>query len=987
MPVPTPSPQSPFRSPPTSIPSGEPTVEGPGGFIYPPNQPAFGEGEGESISSPPQPAPGGGVGGFTYPRQGAADHPHPPNYGSADISRSIHEKVWHTYNKVSQEFDEKKLEKWNKDLEALLLFVSLELGGGLCSEMTQNPQAALFSAIVTAFLITSLNDLGPNYQQQSALLLYQSLNGRDPNQASMSDPTAPFQPSSSAIAVNCLWSVSLSASLGASFIAVICKEWLAEYNSSTNIAVDLLQACWRQHRFLILHKLKIHSIISLLPPLLHSSVIFFFAGAVVYFWQIDMRVAAIYLVAGGIFCTTYLISTFLPIVMNTPFHPSLAQLVHKSTVAIGKAVESIADAFAHGCFCALHTVTGAILWLFARTTIAEGALHTLHQQTRTVSLGVSKRTRDWWADASTDSLDETHTSQRAQEEAILWLSQMPLDPSESKDVVSSLALISRPHKFPKSMVMFVYFTLDSWLREDPKQRQPDPAINCIILLGHIKYQSVVDRNLDEDHNVGGVPVTPSVAWAAQWLADGGFDESRGAPHPEEIRARLLTAAAWLSPEYAAEVTVGEEKLRIQDRSGFLKRIEAVLTQRVRGGRPFDNRVLINLIHGMHACIPRKNYGSPSSIIPFLPLFYEEYGSPWSEDESMLKALITYALDLLLSPERRKLLVEREIEFDKLASELIDVLKTDVTATDVVMFGFWLIYSVPYVFTSRKSVLEDIVHLRALTIPDDHRTILAGRRRVSENHRKQINFLAVGAFVAATRGHVAAKGTLPKHAAHSLPNLLGAAPEDGYGRWMATYAVAMILNLSPPSQAATFTREANAGSFANTLDTAKNDLEANAIDEDTLDLQIYSTLVLLKLREHQVGVGRLRELIEEMKGIIGEPVVRDPRTEIDVDVDRVRWKAIYLSGLLFKVLPPEEREEPIEMLQARVRTMLWGGGLSFADDYERCIGPLGMDVDVLEWKNLADRRWLGFPVFEKWVNTFPLLPLVGSTSKLRRSGEH
>ena len=162
---------------------------------------------------------------------------------------------------------------------------------------------------------------------------------------------------------------------------------------------------------------------------------------------------------------------------------------------------------------------------------------------------------------------------------------------------------------------------------------------------------------------------------------------------------MLTAVAWLSPEYAAEVTPGEEKLKIQDWLEFLKKIGAVLTQRVCGGRPFDNRVPINLIHGMHTCIPWKNYGSPSSIIPFLPLFYEEYSSPWSEDESVLKALITYALDLLLSPERRKPLVEREIKFDKLASELIDVLKVDMTATDVVMFGFWLIYCVPYAFMS------------------------------------------------------------------------------------------------------------------------------------------------------------------------------------------------------------------------------------------------------------------------------------------------
>ena len=122
--MPTPSTQSPFRS--TSVLPGH--FEGPGGFIRPSDQPDFGEGEGEFISSPNQPAPGEGIGGFAYPHQ---YYHHTPNYGSADISRGIHAKVWYTYNKVAQQFDEKKLEKWNKDLDTLLIFVSLTLGGGL----------------------------------------------------------------------------------------------------------------------------------------------------------------------------------------------------------------------------------------------------------------------------------------------------------------------------------------------------------------------------------------------------------------------------------------------------------------------------------------------------------------------------------------------------------------------------------------------------------------------------------------------------------------------------------------------------------------------------------------------------------------------------------------------------------------------------------------------------------------------------------------
>ena len=109
------------------------------------------------ISEPPPPtptrprqlAPGGGVGGFTpipspY-QESSGDYPHnargytyrfdtmpsprsdsgPPHYESADISGGIHAKVWPTYNKISQEFDEKRLAKWNTDLDVLLIFVSL----------------------------------------------------------------------------------------------------------------------------------------------------------------------------------------------------------------------------------------------------------------------------------------------------------------------------------------------------------------------------------------------------------------------------------------------------------------------------------------------------------------------------------------------------------------------------------------------------------------------------------------------------------------------------------------------------------------------------------------------------------------------------------------------------------------------------------------------------------------------------------------------
>ena len=102
----------------------------------------------QAPGNPPsrQPAPADGVGGFTTAtpfcydlRHSTADYNYrfdtmasarsdssgPPQYESAAVTGGIHAKVWPTYNKISKEFDDKVLEKWNSDLDVLLIFVSL----------------------------------------------------------------------------------------------------------------------------------------------------------------------------------------------------------------------------------------------------------------------------------------------------------------------------------------------------------------------------------------------------------------------------------------------------------------------------------------------------------------------------------------------------------------------------------------------------------------------------------------------------------------------------------------------------------------------------------------------------------------------------------------------------------------------------------------------------------------------------------------------
>ena len=695
----------------------------------------------------------------------------------------------------------------------------------------------------------------------------------------------------------------------------------------------------------------------------------------------DERVAIVFMVIGGTFGIAYFLLSILPFVTNPPFRPYSMFFYYRLSVAIvkviGRVIIPIGDIFAHICYLILRCLIRVIIFPFAQTILSRGLLHRWYMRTAKILPGEYKHMRVWWTNSHNDPLDEINTSQRVQEEAILWLSQVPLDPSESKALVSSLALISssRPYRFQKPVIVFLNLVLEASFRERYGQERTDTAIDCILVLGHIKFQLTVDQNSDQDHNVGCIPVTALVAWAAQQLTIDAFQSKFNTPHSEGVRARLLTAAAWLSPTDGTEDVEwsGGEKLKIQDRREFIEKIKMILEQHVRGDKPLDNKVLIKLIHGMHACIPRGNYGSASSITSFLPLFCEDYDSPWSQDEAVLRALITYALDLL-SPRERVPLVEREIKFRELASELIDALMVNTTSIDVVVLGFWLIYRVPYAFKSRKTLLTDIGHIWT-----------SANEVVPEDSRERLISHAVDAFVAIAQFYATVNGTLPKLRSHTFLMLLNAALEYDYRRPMATYATAIVLNLGPPAQVTAFMNEIKAELFREALFNVRGDLERNATEEDVVDLHIYSTLVLLKFRSVELDVGKVKGLIGKMEKAIEDPSLGDSgvagKSEADtsLDLDRVRWKAIYLSALLFAFLPEDEREKYMERFRARVQGLLQSGGLPPVGDCRRCLEPLGMNELRLE--NPPEQQDPGSNAFEAWIDGFPLFPLAGSVSSV------
>jgi len=905
-----------------------------------------------------------------------------PPYETVGLSEGVHAGVWATYNRISQEFDEKRLKKWNEDLDVLLIFVSLVVMGGqsslILTGLTHDLQSSLFSAIVTAFLIRSIDDLEPDYQQQTALLLYQLLNGRDPNLATMSDPTIHTKTAGLAIAVNCLWCASITLSLSASVYAMALKWWLTEYDGGANLVGGLLRACRRQMRFKAFERLNVHALIGFLPTLLLQSISLFFIGGVLYGWQMNKIVMVIFAASGGISSIAYFLLFISPSVTKLPLFHFPKLISYRPPFAIGRVVVSFVDVILGICYI---SVRGLIATTFPFIQSVPGAGTLPHWNTRTRK-DSPEEDRDMHVQRSTsinNPRDGIDTSQEVQEEAILWLSRVPLDPSESKALVSSLALISssRPCDGDQEpVVILANSVLEASFREDVGQEQTDTAIDCITVLGNIKFQSVVDQNSDRDHSIGGIAVPPFVAWAAQQLTVNAFQPDSDTLYSAGIQGRLLTAAAWLSPMSGGEHLLwGDRELKIQDRSQFIEKIRMMLELHVRSDRPHDNKILIDLIHGMHACIPRGSYGRASSVVPFLSLFCENYNSSWADDEGVIRALVTYALDLILPTGGRKPLVGQKIEFDDLTSELIGALVANTAYSDVVALGLRLARRVPHAFRSRKTVLADIAHIW-------HRT----KETIPEGYHERLNLHATDALIAVAQHHAVVNGELPRLTDYTALRLLSTALGSGYSRPMTIYTMAMILNLSASTQVIPVTNEVEVGSIIGALFSGPGDIEKGATEED-FDIRIYSALILHRLPPTtELGVDRVKGLIVQTEEAIGEPSGRDPgaakssEAGVGVDVDRVRWKAIYLSALLFKFLPTGERGKHIEGLRARVRALLEGGELSIMGDCGRCLEPLNMDVSGFRASS-TDQQGQMSTVFEVWIGGFPLFQLAGAVGVL------
>ncbi|KAJ7056170.1 hypothetical protein C8F01DRAFT_377057, partial [Mycena amicta] len=237
-------------------------------------------------------------------------------------------KLWAVYVSEAEKYDKSLVESWKSDMEGMLIF------------------AGLFSASLTAFIVESYKTLTPDSGDATVQLLAQisqqlssAANGTiyTPD-GSSAVHTAPR----TAIVCNVLWFLSLGLSLTCALVATLLEQWARDFLHRAEMrSSPIVRARIYSYLYYGLKRFQMHTVVDIIPLLLHAALLLFFGGLVAFLLPINHVVAG---VAAGILLVVlciYITLTVLPIwsldcPYRTPLTNGVWRLMQLGREMVGK---------------------------------------------------------------------------------------------------------------------------------------------------------------------------------------------------------------------------------------------------------------------------------------------------------------------------------------------------------------------------------------------------------------------------------------------------------------------------------------------------------------------------------------------------------------------------------------------------------------------------------------------------------------------------
>ncbi|KAJ6477728.1 hypothetical protein C8R45DRAFT_1007700 [Mycena sanguinolenta] len=228
-------------------------------------------------------------------------------------------KMWAVYVSEAEKYDKALVESWRGDMDGMLIF------------------AGLFSASVVAFLIESYKTLTVDSGDTTVLLLTQISNQLAATANGSTFTVAPlpqFTPQTSSLVCNILWFISLGLSLTCALVATLVEQWAREFIHRADMrSAPATRARVFAYLYYGLKRFKMHTVVEIIPLLLHTSLLFFFAGLVAFLIPVNLAVTLVTAILLFILAAVYGLLTYLPLVYTdcpyqTPLSGALWQFRH-----------------------------------------------------------------------------------------------------------------------------------------------------------------------------------------------------------------------------------------------------------------------------------------------------------------------------------------------------------------------------------------------------------------------------------------------------------------------------------------------------------------------------------------------------------------------------------------------------------------------------------------------------------------------------------
>ncbi|KAJ6470231.1 hypothetical protein C8R47DRAFT_916202, partial [Mycena vitilis] len=215
---------------------------------------------------------------------------------------------WAVYIAEAEKYDKALVASWRSDMDGMLIF------------------AGLFSATLTAFIIEGYRNLLPDNTVVLLGQISQQLSVMTDGDTFHAPPSTPFTPPTSSLICNALWFISLGLSLSCALIATLLEQWARDFLHRADMnSSPIVRARIFSYLYYGLKRFNMHTVVEIIPLLLHASLLLFFAGLVAFLAPINFAITVVAAVLLIIAIGIYSMLTLLPLAhLDCPYRTPLS---------------------------------------------------------------------------------------------------------------------------------------------------------------------------------------------------------------------------------------------------------------------------------------------------------------------------------------------------------------------------------------------------------------------------------------------------------------------------------------------------------------------------------------------------------------------------------------------------------------------------------------------------------------------------------------